>query len=146
MLENFKEALYKGNSVSAIFMDLIKVFDTVNHDLLIAKHEAYGFCGKSISYIHSYLSKRLQKTNVNCDFIPWKEIFSAVPQGSTFDPFLFNIYIHIYITEIFFLVAEAFLSNYADDRALQSFQKKHILNQSIRKILCIYRNCSMIII
>ena len=142
MLENFKEALYKGNSVSAMFMDLSKVLDILNHDLLIAKLEAYGFCGKSISYTHSYLSKRLQKTNINCDFIPWKEMFSGVPQGSTFDPFLFNIY----ITEIFFLVAEAFLSNYADDTALQSFQKKHILDQSIRKILCIYRNCSMIII
>ena len=35
---------------------------------------------------------------------------------------------YIYISEIFFLVAEAFLSNYADDRALQSFQKKYILN------------------
>ena len=34
MLENFKEALDKGNSVSVIFMDLSKVFDTLNHDLI----------------------------------------------------------------------------------------------------------------
>ena len=33
MLENIKEALDKGNSVSAIFMDLSKAFDTLNHDL-----------------------------------------------------------------------------------------------------------------
>ena len=69
MLKNFKEALDKGNSVSAIFMDLFKAFDTLNHDLLIAKLEAYGFSAKSLSYIHSYLIRRLQKTNVNCDFI-----------------------------------------------------------------------------
>ena len=68
MLENFKEALDKVNSVSAMFMDLSKAFDTLNHDLLIAKLEAYSYCAKSLSYMHSYLHKRLQKTNVNCDF------------------------------------------------------------------------------
>ena len=68
ILENFKEALDKVNSVSAIFMDLSKAFDTLNHDLLIAKLEVYSYCYKSLSYMHSYLNKRLQKTNVNCDF------------------------------------------------------------------------------
>ena len=67
MLEKFKEVLGKGNSVSVIFMDLSKAFDTLNHDLLISKLDAYGFFAKSLSYIHSYLNKRLQKTNVNCD-------------------------------------------------------------------------------
>ena len=39
--ENFKEALDKGNSVSDIFMDLSRI-DLLNHDLLIARLEAYG--------------------------------------------------------------------------------------------------------
>ena len=34
MLENFKEALDKGNSVSAIFIDLSKGFYTRNHDFM----------------------------------------------------------------------------------------------------------------
>ena len=49
MLENFKEALDKGNSVNAIFMDLSKASDTLNHNLVIAKLEAYGFSPKSLS-------------------------------------------------------------------------------------------------
>ena len=72
MLQHFQKALGKGNSVSAIFMDLSKTFDTLNHDLLISKLESYGFSAKSLWYTHSYLNKRLQKTNVNCDFSLWK--------------------------------------------------------------------------
>ena len=49
-------------------LKLSDTIDTLNHDLLIAKLEAYVFPGKSLSYIHSYLNKRLQKTNINNGF------------------------------------------------------------------------------
>ena len=41
MLEKWKDALDKSNFVDAIFMGLSKDLDTLNHDLLIAKLEAY---------------------------------------------------------------------------------------------------------
>ena len=56
MLKHFKEALDKGISVSSIFVDLSKVFDTLNHDLLIAKFEAYSFSAKFF-FLHTHLSK-----------------------------------------------------------------------------------------
>ena len=123
-------------------MGLSKAFDTLNHDLLISKLDAYGFFAKSLSYIHSYLNKRLQKTNVSCDCSLLREIFSGVSERSILDPLSFNIYIN----DILFFVDEAFLRNYADDTAIYSIQKNTSLtNLFLRKLLCIYRNGSMII-
>ena len=92
LLVNFKEALDKGNSVIAIFMDLSKAFDILNHDLLLTKLEAYGLFAISFSYIHSYLTKRLQKTNVSSNFDLWKEVFSRVPQRSILITFIQYMY------------------------------------------------------
>ena len=37
MLEKWEEALDKGNCIDAIFIDVLNAFDTLNHDILIAK-------------------------------------------------------------------------------------------------------------
>ena len=92
-------------------MDLLKAFGTLNHDLLIAKLEAYALSINSLRYNRSYLSQRLQRTGVNNRFSLWKDIIAGVPQGSILVPLLFNIYIN----DIFLFVETAFLGNYADD-------------------------------
>ena len=37
-------------------MDLPKAFDTINHEVLIAKLCAYGFSKDALKLIHSYIS------------------------------------------------------------------------------------------
>ena len=48
------KVLDKAGYICAIFMDLSKAFDTLNHDLLIAKSGAYGFETDALRYIKSY--------------------------------------------------------------------------------------------
>ena len=72
-------------------MDLSKAFDTLNHDLLLAKLKTYGFSAIAIAYIKSYLSNRHQGNNINNKFSTWKNIYKGVPQGSVLGP-LFSIF------------------------------------------------------
>ena len=60
MLERWKKTLHKGGYVCAIFMDLSKAFDTLNHKLLIVKLGAYGFDAKALYYIKTYLDNGKQ--------------------------------------------------------------------------------------
>ena len=127
MLELLKEPLDEGKYAGAIFTDLSKAFDTLNHDLLISKLQAYGFSGVSLYYIQSYLRNRLQRANVNSDFSLWKGIFARVQQGSMLGPIMFNIYIN----DIFLFADNVCLSNYADDTTLYSNGENHNTNRNI---------------
>ena len=64
MLEEWKKALDKAGNAGAILTDLSKAFDSLSHDLLIAKLNAYGFDQESLEFICSYLKERIQKTKV----------------------------------------------------------------------------------
>ena len=114
MLQRWKKALNKGGYICAIFMDLSKAFDTLNHKLLIAKLGAYGFDTKALYYIKSYLDNRKQRVRVNRNFSSWQEIIAGVPQGSILGPLLFNIFVN----DLFLFVSSSNLSNYADDNTL----------------------------
>ena len=55
-LEAMDQCLY----TSAIFLDLRKAFDVVNHDVLIAKLQIYGCSPSSLLWFKSYLTDRRQ--------------------------------------------------------------------------------------
>ena len=100
-------------------MDLSKAFDTINHSLLLAKLEAYGFSMTSLKLMQSYLCNRFQRTSVNESFSDWNEIETGVPQGSILGSLLFNIFLN----DIFYFINNGNLCNYADDNILYSIGK-----------------------
>ena len=114
MLEKWRKALDKKEYICVLFMNLLKAFDTINHDLFLAKLHAYGFSKNALNLVCSYLKNRKQRVQINSNFSAAKTVIAGVPQGSIDGPLLFNLF----IKDLVFFLTETILSNYADDNNL----------------------------
>ena len=68
MLEKFKESADKSNEFGALFTELSKAFDCIDHKLLIAKLFWYGVSRSSMNLMFSYLSNRTQRAKTKTSY------------------------------------------------------------------------------
>ena len=84
----------EGKVTGAIFLDLKKAFDTVNHGLLLNKLKKFGIRGTELNWFKSYLSNRMQSVKVGSSLSNLKSIDIGIPQGSILGPLLFIIFVN----------------------------------------------------
>jgi hypothetical protein len=94
MMNFVSRALNKKETTIAIFCDLRKAFDTVNHEILLKKMHKMGIRGNELDWFKNYLSNRKQFVYLNGKSSSLLEILLGVPQGSILGPILFLIYIN----------------------------------------------------
>ena len=109
MLETWKRSVDKGKVFGALLTDLSKAFDCLNHELLTAKLNAYGFSLPALRLINDYLSNRKQRTKIENTYSTWLDIIFGVPQGSILGPLLFNVF----LADLFFTVNEIDIPSYS---------------------------------
>ena len=90
LTDTLLQNLDNGEIPIAIFLDLSKAFDTLDHAILLKKLEHYGIQDTPLNWLISYLSNRLQFVQMGDVLSDTLPISTGVPQGSILGPLLFR--------------------------------------------------------
>ena len=105
----------------ALLTDLSKPFDCLEHELLIAKLNAYEFILLALKLIYDYLSYRKQRTRVNNPYSEWLAVMFGISQGSILGLLIFNIV----LADLFLTHSDIDITNFANDNTPYLSAKKY---------------------
>lgn len=112
-IDKIKSGLDDAKHVAALFFDISKAFDCVDHALLLSKLENAGIRGKANDIIQDYLFARRQKVMAEEKSSQEAFILNGIPQGSSLSSLLFLIYTN----DLHKIGLEGNYQTFADDTA-----------------------------
>ncbi len=105
----------------AVFIDMRKTFDTVDHGILLKKLVPYGVEGRELVWFKLYLYNRIQQVNFKQTLSDEQPVTIVVPQVSILGPLLFIIFLNDAPD-----VIKQILDLYADDTNLTGFRSRFV--------------------
>ena len=118
--DNIRRNMDQGQLTGAVFIDLCKAFDTVDHTVLLDKLSNLGIVDKEHGWFTDYLSNHTQVVEFQGVTSTPEAISVGVPQGSILGPLLFILHINN-LPEV---VSECNILMYADDTVIYCSSSK----------------------
>ena len=109
----------------AVYIDLRKAFDTVDHARLLSKLPIYGIKSKELCWFENYLFGRKQIVSYDGVLSEIQANSCGIPQGSILGPLLFILLIN----DIDENLRQCEMTLYADDSVLYVGGKHVILSK-----------------
>jgi hypothetical protein len=89
LADHIRTKMDQGEFTGAVFLDLSKAFDTVDHGCLLSKLSIYGIDNRELAWFESYLFDRKQYVDFDGCLSKPLTVLTGVPQGSILGPLLF---------------------------------------------------------
>ena len=113
-VNKIKTGLDNGKLVTALFLDISKAFDCVDHALLLEKLERLGVRGVANDLVRGYLFGRGQKVGADGHLSEGDFLVTGVPQGGSS---LSTLLYLAYTDDMYQLPLRGYYQTFADDTA-----------------------------